>query len=96
VRVVATDELRTHLESHGGVLYVRTRSTRCCSGPLTTLEATTDPPADPEAYRRIIQDTFTLALRSTGRPDPDELVLTLEGRRRPHPCAYWNGSALVL
>jgi hypothetical protein len=96
VRLVASDELRSHLEDHGGVLFVRTRSTRCCSGPLTMLEATTEAPADVDGYRRFENDGVVVLFRSTARPDPDELVLTLEGRRRPHPCAYWNGCALVL
>jgi hypothetical protein len=60
------------------------------------LEATTEAPADVDGYRRFENDGVVVLFRSTARPDPDELVLTLEGRRRPHPCAYWNGCALVL
>jgi hypothetical protein len=96
VRVVVSDEVRSHIDDHGGVLYVRTTTSRCCTGALTRLEATTDAPADPEAYRRVEQDGVVVFLRRSPRGEPAELVLTLEGRRRPHPCAYWDGCALVL
>jgi hypothetical protein len=96
VRLVASDELRSHVEHHGGLLFVKTRTSRCCSGPLTVLDATTDLPDDLDGYRRIEEDGLVVLLRSMGRRDPEELVLTLEGRRRPHPCAYWDGSALVM
>jgi len=93
---VVSDEVRSHVGDHGGVLYVRTTSSRCCSGPLTRLEATTDAPGDLAGYRRVEEDGLVVLLRSNGRTDPTELVLTLEGRRRPHPCAYWDGCALVI
>ena len=91
-----SDEVRSHVDDRGGVLYVRTTSSRCCSGALTRLEATTDAPGDLEGYRRVEKDGLVVLLRSNGRTDPTELVLTLEGRRRPHPCAYWDGCALVI
>jgi hypothetical protein len=95
VQVVASDALRSFVGDRGGVLYVRTRTGRCCSGPLTVLDATTETPDDLVPYRRVEADGLVVLLRSGGRPDPDELVLTLEGRRRRRPCAYWNGCALV-
>jgi hypothetical protein len=96
VQVVASDELRAFVADRGGMLYVRTRTGRCCSGPLTVLDATTDTPEDLVPYRRVEGEGLVVLLRSGGRPDPDELVLTVAGRRRPHPCAYWNGCALVV
>jgi hypothetical protein len=96
VRLVVSDEVRSHIDDHGGVLYVRTTTSRCCTGALTRLQATTDAPADLEAYRRVEQDGVVVLLRRSHRGEPAELVLTLEGRRRPHPCAYWDGCALVL
>ena len=96
MRVTASEELTAHVADRGGILYVRTRTSWCCSGPLTVLDATTDPPADVDAYRTVPAEGLVVLFRSTVRPDPDELVLTLEGRRRPHPCAYWDGAALII
>jgi hypothetical protein len=96
VKLLASDELRAHVADHGGALYVRPRSSRCCTGALTTLEASTEAPADLAGYRPVTDDGLVVFFRSLSRPDPEELVLTLEGRRRPHPCAYWDGSALVI
>ncbi len=96
MRLVASEELRSHVADHGGTLYVRTRSTRCCSGPLTVLDATTEAPVDLRGYRRVEAGGLVVLWLSGARADPDELVLTMQGRRRRHPSAYWNGCALVL
>jgi hypothetical protein len=93
---MVSDEVRSHIADHGGALYVRATSRRCCTGALTTLEATTDAPVDLAAYRRVETDGVVVYLRRSPRGEPAELVLTLEGRRRPRPCAYWDGCALVL
>jgi hypothetical protein len=96
MRVEVSDELRAHVADHGGCLYVRPRSSHCCSGVLTVLVATTDRPDDLDGFRTMAENGLRILFRSTGGPDPDVLVLTLEGRRRPRPAAYWNGAALVL
>jgi hypothetical protein len=65
------------------------------------LEATTDIPPDPTAYASVTDDGLVVQVHramgsAVSSDDLKELVLTLEGRRHPHPCAYWNGAALVL
>ncbi len=44
--VVVSDEAREFATARGGVVYVRSHSHRCCSGPITLLDTTTDTPPD--------------------------------------------------
>jgi hypothetical protein len=92
MQIVATDEARAHIAAAGGVLYVRSRSHRCCSGPITMLEATTEAPPDLDLYRACPLGTMTVMFASAGR-GPDELTIELRGRKKKHPVAYWDGCA---
>ena len=96
MRLEVSDGLRCFVADRGGTLYVRATSSRCCTGALTILDATTERPADLTDYRRLEDGDLVVFVRFPGPRRPDELVLTLEGRRRPRPRAYWNGAALVL
>jgi hypothetical protein len=95
VRVVATDEARSYVGAHGGVLYVNARRHHCCSGSFTILESSTSEPADLVQYRSFDSDGFTLYLRTAGRREPDELVIEMRGLARKRPAAFWNGCALT-
>jgi hypothetical protein len=90
VQIVLTDEARAHIAAAGGVLYVRSHSHRCCSGPITMLDATTEAPADPSPYRSCAAAGVTVMFASPGA-GPDELTIELRGRRKKHPVAYWDG-----
>ena len=92
MQIVATDEAKAHVAAAGGVLYVRARSRRCCAGPITLLEATTETPPDLDRYRACPVGTVTVMFASPGR-GPDELTIELRGRKRKHPVAYWDGCA---
>ena len=48
--VVITEKARDFATAHGGVVYVRSHSHRCCSGPITLLDTTTEEPADSGDY----------------------------------------------
>jgi hypothetical protein len=91
MRIVATDEARAHVAAAGGVLYVRARSHRCCSGPITMLEATTESPADLGPYRACAAGGMTVMFASAGA-GPDELAIELRGRKK-RPVASWDGCA---
>jgi len=92
MEIVASDEARAHVAAAGGVLYVRARSHRCCSGPITMLEATTEAPRDLTAYRASASGGLTVMFASAGR-GPDELTIELRGRKKKSPVAYWDGCA---
>jgi hypothetical protein len=92
VDIVVSDEARSHIAAAGGTLYVRSRSHRCCSGPITMLEATTETPADLAPYRPCAAGTLTVMFASTGT-GPAELTVELRGRKKKRPVAYWDGCA---
>jgi hypothetical protein len=89
MRVIASDEVRAHVKSHGGVLYVNAHRRRCCSGALTVLDTSTREPAD--------QARGLPGGLCTGGPDePDELVIEMRGLGCKRPTAYWNGCAFKI
>ena len=92
MQIVATDQARGHIAAAGGVLYVRSRSHRCCSGAITMLEATTEAPSDLALYRACPAGTLTVMFASPGR-GPDQLTIELRGRKKKPPVAYWDGCA---
>jgi len=96
MKLVASDEVRAYVESHGGVLYVTALRHKCCSGALTTLDTSTEAPADPTGYRDFDSGEFPLRLRSGSVDEPEELVVEMKGVRRRRPVAYWNGCAFKI
>ena len=44
--VVVSPEARSFAAGRGGIVYVRSHLHRCCAGPLTLLDTTTEAPAD--------------------------------------------------
>ena len=95
MNITASDTVRDLVRERGGALYVWTCSHRCCSGPLTLLEAGTERPAGAAwRFRRIDAGGFELLLDLGGQSLPEELVLELRGRRR-RITAFWNGQAWV-
>lgn len=96
MKLVASDEVRSYVESHGGVLYVRVLRHKCCSGALTTLDTSTKAPPDPTAYRAFDSGDFPVFLRSGSIDEPEELVVEMKGIRRRRPVAYWNGCAFKI
>jgi hypothetical protein len=95
VLVTASPEVRSHVEGRGGSVYVRCRRNRGCRG-VSFLEVTTEAPATVEDYQLFVVDGMMVYARLPGRARPDELRITLAGRRRPHPVASWDGCAFVL
>ena len=95
MKIAATDEVRELARQRGGSLYVWTSAHRCCSGPLTLLEAGTQkPPGAERRFREFDAGGFELLLDMGGRRLPEELVLELRGRRRKL-AAFWNDQAWV-
>ena len=95
VRISVSEELREFVRAHGGRLYVWTSTHRCCTGPLTLLEASTTPPPHANGrFRREDAGGLDLFLALGHRAAPEELVLELKGRRGK-VAAYWNDRAWV-
>ena len=60
------------------------------------LEATVKPPSSWAGYEPFVVEDVLVAARLPVRPRPDELHLSMEGRRRPRPVAAWDGCAYII
>jgi hypothetical protein len=95
MNVVASPEVGAFIRDHGGRLFVRTDTRRCCGGALTFLEADAAP-RDDRSYQRIDAGAFELWFAAGHAAPPDELRLELKGRRRRHVEAYWDGCVFAI
>jgi hypothetical protein len=93
MRVDASADAIRVVQQHGGKLYVWAKRSRCCHGPLTFLETSSEPMELP--FRRVDADGIELYLDAR-LGEPEELVIEAKGRRRKHVHAYWDGCAYVL
>jgi hypothetical protein len=93
VRVELSAQARSFVERHGGVLYVRATSTRCCRGAMTTLAATTEAPVDATSWRVLAAEGPEVRWCEGALAPPERLVVEVRGRRRPRLAAYWDGCA---
>jgi hypothetical protein len=95
VDVRVHDGVTAWVRERGGALFVWTATHRCCTGPLTLLDAATEPPRRGDhRFRRLDWGEFDLFLDTGGRGEPEALVLEL-GRLRTRVNAYWNDLAYV-
>jgi hypothetical protein len=96
MRVVSSEQVRSYVEAHGGVLYVNAHRRQCCSGSMTVLDSSTREPSDTTGYRAFDSGGLALRLFTGGAGEPDELVIEMKGLRRKRPVAYWNGCAFKI
>ena len=91
----AADEVTAFVRERGGTLYVWTSTHRCCTGPLTLLDAATEAPRrGTHGFRHVAAGSYDVLLDIGRRRAPRELVLELD-RRRTKVLAYWDDVALV-
>ena len=64
MEVTLSEEATRYVAEHGGTLYVRTHSHRCCQGPLTLVDVTTSPPRDLADY--VAYDAGAVAVQFHG------------------------------
>ena len=83
--VVVSEKARDFAVAHGGVVYVRSHAHRCCSGPITLLDTTTDEPADAVDYVHVTAGDLTVHYR--GDPEAGPHVLTVEIAGHPEAPA---------
>jgi hypothetical protein len=97
MRILATPEATRMIRDSGGMLFVRLRKHAMgLRAPLSTLDASTEPPG-PEAldYRRFLAKDI-LVFFPPDVPPPYELQLQVQGWIRRRIRALWNGSLFVL
>ena len=94
VEIVAPDEVRRFIASHGGRLYVWISVHPGVRFTLCLLDTALEHPANGDLYfRRIPADGFDLYLEARQRIWPKTLEFALRRRRRVD--AYWNGLAWI-
>lgn len=91
-----SEQAREYVAARGGKLWLRVRRSRCCSGGVTFLEATTSAPRAGADYTAIENDSLDVRLMNPGTHLPANLSVDLRGRIRPRLVAYWDGCAYRL
>jgi hypothetical protein len=90
MRISADPAAVAFISEHGGMVFVRPYRAVLC-GPITDLEATTEPPRGALDYQRVETERFLLFLHPSIRRRPEELVVAVRGRHRPRVRVYWDG-----
>jgi hypothetical protein len=91
--VVVSDEARSFAAGRGGVVYVRSHAHRCCAGPLTLLDTSTDVPTDADDFVDLPIRDVTVRYRGNPEFGPHVLTVELRGtfRRRRRLVSFWDG-----
>ncbi|MGA2473567.1 MAG: hypothetical protein ABSG39_08740 [Acidimicrobiales bacterium] len=94
--VVVLDEAREFAAARGGVVYVRSHSHRCCSGPITLLDTTTDTPPDTGDFVGFPAAGLTVQYLGDLEAGPHVLTIDVRGTFRRRLVSYWDGCAFKL
>ena len=84
------------MAARGGVLFLRVRHNRCCSGGLTYLDAATSAHGDGDGYETLSETTPVVRLFHLSSALPSLVSVEVRGKVRPHLVAYWDGCAYRL
>ena len=91
MRLVVDAKAREHIDSHGGQVFVWSRTIRCCRGRTIVLESATERPD--RAFELVHAADGFQVFAPPGLLEPDELHLELS--RRGALRAYWNGLSWI-
>jgi hypothetical protein len=91
MKLVVEPDVREHIDSRGGAVYVWPRLTGCCRARTFVLESDTEPP-DREFDLVHAADGFRV-FATPCLVEPDELHLELDRHHRLR--AFWNGQAWI-
>jgi hypothetical protein len=91
-----SDQAREYVAARGGVLFLRVRHNRCCSGGLTYLDASTTLRGDGDRYESLGATTPEVRFSYLGTVLPSRVNVEVRGKVRPHLVAYWDGCAYRL
>jgi hypothetical protein len=93
VEVLVTEAAKQYVRRRGGTVYVRAHPHRCCTGTLTVLDLTTEPPSDASEFTLLpVEDVAVLYLAGPCGA-PHQLSIKLGGVLSRHPVAFWDGCA---
>ncbi len=94
--VVVSDEARALAATRGGVVYVRSHSHQCCSGPITLLDTSTDAPPDTSEFVGLLAGELTVRYLGDLEKGPHVLTIDVRGTFRRRLVSYWDGCAFKL
>ena len=90
-----SDSAQEYVRGRGGAVYVSAQPHRCCTGPLTLLDASTD--GRGRAGETEVVRVGDIDVRWLGGGErPAQLSIELRGRLWPRLIASWNGCAYKL
>lgn len=95
MKVLATAEVRSHVNDRGGMLFVWVKVRRPIRGALRFLLTSTEPPPDALEWQRVETKGFLVFLPPGLRP-PHELHLVVKGLLKRRVEAFWEGSVFAL
>jgi hypothetical protein len=93
--VTASAELVSFVRDAGGTVWVRCQPRHCCRG-VVFLETSVKPPRLSGGYEPFIVEDILVVVRLPVRTRPDELHLSMQGRRHPRPISSWDGCAYII
>lgn len=96
MKLVISKAAEEFIVDHGGTIFVRSHSHRCCTGELTLLDCTTANPKDVADFQSFDTDTVRVKFSGGDAGLPHQLVIELRGVIKRHPVAYWDGCAYRL
>jgi hypothetical protein len=93
VDVLISEEARGYITRHGGTVFVRSHSHRCCTGSLTLLDIRTTPPRDASEFEPFDTGGVGVWFYAGSGGRPTQLTIELRGVLARRPVAYWDGCA---
>ncbi|MDQ2982523.1 MAG: hypothetical protein M3R70_01160 [Actinomycetota bacterium] len=92
MEVIASRAAVDFVRERGGKLFVWSKTSRCCRGAMTFLEASTERD-DRHAFRHVPADGIELYVDLPHLPE--ELEIDVNGRFHRKVRAYWEGCVWV-
>jgi hypothetical protein len=92
VEVLVSRAAVEFVRERGGKLFVWSKSSRCCGGAMTFLEASTERD-DRHTFRNVPADGIELYVDLSGLPE--ELEIDVNGWFHRKVRAYWEGCVWV-
>jgi hypothetical protein len=96
MEVVISEGAQAYIQAHGGTVFVRAHRHRCCGGPLTLLDLSTEPPKDAANFASALSDHIDFRFCDSSMGRPNQLVIELGGLVKKRPIAYWDGCTFKL
>ena len=95
MQITATPELLAYVRDQGGSLFVRSQRRHISRG-VSFLRASVQEPRSLGGYEVFIVDGVVVLTHFPAGTRPQELHLSMTGRRKPRPVASWDGCSFVV